>query len=197
MRNKGIVIELTALLDVILIMLFWVMLNMERETEKIKTDAAEKAAEYEHSAAVMSEELDDTREMYSEILSQYENIQAEYQKYVEENTDLSGEIAKKALDDISKGKAVTITPSGDNYVIFYDNQELSRIDSYDKSADISGAIMAALDKAGFEKDDVIIFAFVYNNKKILRNDRALYEKAAEKVKKLYDNFYFLLISTPN
>ena len=43
MKNKGIIIELTALLDVILIMLFWVMLNMDRETEKIKTDAAEKA----------------------------------------------------------------------------------------------------------------------------------------------------------
>ena len=40
MKNKGIAIELTALLDVILIMLFWVMLNMDRETEKIKTEKA-------------------------------------------------------------------------------------------------------------------------------------------------------------
>ena len=44
MKNKGIAIELTALLDVILIMLFWVMMSMEHEKEVVHTEAEETIA---------------------------------------------------------------------------------------------------------------------------------------------------------
>ena len=42
-KSKGIVIELTALLDVILIMLFWVMMNVQ-ESQPSAVDQAEKRA---------------------------------------------------------------------------------------------------------------------------------------------------------
>ena len=38
-KNKGLIIELTSLLDVILIMLFWVMMNSSAKAEQAQENA--------------------------------------------------------------------------------------------------------------------------------------------------------------
>ena len=101
MRNKGIAIELTALLDVILIMLFWVMLNMERENERVKTEAAEQAAAYEQQVAEMSDELDTVR-------SDHDRLQTEFDRYVSENSESIAAANQKALDEFAEGRMITL-----------------------------------------------------------------------------------------
>ena len=44
-KNKGIIIELTSLLDIIMIMLFWVMLNVSNNAQDIEKKAQEKIDE--------------------------------------------------------------------------------------------------------------------------------------------------------
>ena len=195
MRNKGIIIELTALLDVILIMLFWVMLNMDRETEKIKTDAAEKAAEYEQSAAVMAEQLDEAREQYDEMQERYLDVQSRFEQYIEENSDASAAAAIKAVEELAQGNAFTISLTNGEYLICRDSDILARAPIGETSSDISGSVIAALNKAGYEKDDVITCVFVYGKASRI-NDISRMRAAEEKISKLYDNFYCSYIKVP-
>jgi len=57
-KSKGIVIELTALLDVIMIMLFWVMMNVQDSSKSASTAAEKKAAAAEQRLEETQEELD-------------------------------------------------------------------------------------------------------------------------------------------
>ncbi len=195
MKNKGIIIELTALLDVILIMLFWVMLNMDRETEKIKTDAAEKAAEYNRSVSAMSEELETAKEQYNDAKARCEDIQAEFDRYIEENPADMDEAVSKALEMLTTGEAVTINLVNGEYLIYYDSDVLGRADPVATSSDISGSIVAALNKAGIGRDDVISCAFVYGRNSRI-NDIERMRAAEEKISSLYDNFYCSYIKVP-
>ena len=188
MKQKGIVIELTALLDVILIMLFWVMLNMDRENERIKTDAAEKAAGYEQSISAMSEELETAKELY-------EDVQAQFDKYIEDNPTDMDEAVAKALELLTTGEAVTINLVNGEYLIYYDSDVLARAESLSTSSDISGSIVAALNKAGIGKDDVISCAFIYGRNSRISDIERMYA-AEEKISSLYDNFYCSYIKVP-
>ena len=44
-KNKGLIIELTSLLDVILIMLFWVMMASSDKADKAEAEADKKLGE--------------------------------------------------------------------------------------------------------------------------------------------------------
>ena len=58
MKGKGIIIELTALLDVILIMLFWVMMNMKDETEAVQNEAEAKVSEVQQKYSQLVEDYE-------------------------------------------------------------------------------------------------------------------------------------------
>ena len=62
MKNKGIVIELTALLDVILIMMFWLMMNIQNSNDNIRTDAEQRVSQAEQEVADANEKLSQAEE---------------------------------------------------------------------------------------------------------------------------------------
>ena len=189
MRNKGIAIELTALLDVILIMLFWVMLNMERENERVKTEAAEQAAAYEQQVAEMSDELDTVR-------SDHDRLQTEFDRYVSENSESIAAANQKALDEFAEGRMITLNLTYDavgKLYILGEEGELGHTLLTGRE-DIAGSIEKVLDESGLGEDDVILCALVYDGDRALYSDVKLITAAADDVGRKYNNFYCTYIN---
>lgn len=67
-KSKGIVIELTALLDVILIMLFWVMMNVQEDSESAMADAEKQTAAAQQQLEDTQNELDRLIEKNAELI---------------------------------------------------------------------------------------------------------------------------------
>jgi len=189
MKNKGIAIELTALLDVILIMLFWVMLNMERENERVKTDAAEQAAAYEQQLGELNGELDTAR-------ADYDKVRAELDRYISENSDSIATANQKALDEFAQGRMITLNLTYDavgKLFILDENGELGHT-LLGSSEEITESIVKVLDESGLDKDDVILCALVYDGDRALYSDVKLITAAANDVGDKYDNFYCTYIN---
>ena len=189
MKNKGIAIELTALLDVILIMLFWVMMNMGRENERVKTEAAEQAAAYEQQYTEISEELDTVR-------ADYDKVRAEFDRYVSENSDSIATANQKALDEFAEGRMITLNLTYDavgKLFILSEEGELGHTLLTDRES-ITASIEKVLDEAGLKEDDVILCALVYDGNRALYSDVKLITGAADDVGRKYGNFYCTYIN---
>lgn len=184
MKNKGIAIELTALLDVILIMLFWVMMNMGRENERVKNEAAEQAAAYEQRTEQLTQELDAAR-------SDQERLREEFDRYISENSESIATANQKALDEFAEGRMITLNLSYDavgKLFILDESGELGHtmLESREKIAE---SIEEVLKESGLGNDDVILCALVYDGDRALYSDVKLVSAAAADVGKKYNNFY--------
>ncbi len=189
MKNKGIAIELTALLDVILIMLFWVMLNMERENERVKTEAAEQAAAYEQQVSEISEELNTVR-------ADYDKVQSEFDRYISENSDSIAAANQKALDEFAEGRMITLNLTYDavgKLFILGEDGELGHTLLTGRE-DIAANIEKVLRDEGMSEDDVILCALVYDGDRALYSDVKLITGAADDVGRKYGNFYCTYIN---
>ncbi len=186
MRNKGIAIELTALLDVILIMLFWVMMSMERETERIKTDAEETVAAKQAEFDMKAEEL--TAELNS--------VKEQYERFLDENADNVAVANQKALDEFAEGRMITLSLSYDavgKLFILDENGELAHTMLYSED-DIEDCIKNVLKDSGLSRDDVILCALVYDGNRALYKDVRMVTAAADDVGKEYSKFYCTYIN---
>ncbi len=186
MRNRGIAIELTALLDVILIMLFWVMMSMEREAEQAKADAAatvaEKQAEFELKTEELTAELDSVKE--------------QYQRFLDENAEDVAVANQKALDEFAEGRMLTLNLSYDavgKLFVLDEDGEIAHTILYSEE-DIESCIRRALDDSGLDRDDVILCALVYDGDRALYRDVKMVKSAAENVGREYNKFYCTYIN---
>jgi len=186
MKNKGIAIELTALLDVILIMLFWVMLNMEDQTEKAKTDAEEaiaaKQAEFDRRSDELQTELD--------------MVKAQYERFLDENAEDVAVANQKALDEFAEGRMITLNLSYDavgKLYILDESGELAHT-MLNSEEDIAENIKKVLKDSGLGRDDVILCALVYDGNRALYRDVNLVSSAAQSVGKEYNKFYCTYIN---
>lgn len=189
MKNKGIAIELTALLDVILIMLFWVMMNMEQDNKRVKAEAEAQAAAYEQQYTELSDELETVR-------SDYDRVQKEFDRYVSENSETIAAANQKALSEFAEGRMITLNLSYDavgKLIILDENGELGHT-LLGTREEVAGRIMELLKNAGFKEDDVILCAFVYDGDRALYSDVKLISGAADDVGSKYDNFYCTYIN---
>ena len=181
-KNKGIVIELTALLDVIMIMLFWVMMNVQTNSDEAKAEADERVAAVEQQMMEIKAETD------AEIARVWE---------MAENVDQKAAETQKALYGYEQGMVITLN-------IRYNNEGKLYISNYDQllgSAAISTSesanqlIVSALDKAGLKQDDVILCALVYDSDVALYRDVKSVKAAVESVRAAYPSFYCTYIDT--
>ena len=182
MKNKGIAIELTALLDVILIMLFWVMLSLEKQNETVKAEAAEQIAEYSQLADEANAERD--------------IIQKQFDRYIAAMSDSAAAANQKALDDFAEGRMITLNLSYDavgKLFIFDENGEIGHT-LIGSSDEIAGSIRGVLEASGLKKADVILCALVYDGSRALYRDVKTITAAADEVGGEYDNFYCTYIN---
>lgn len=186
MKNKGIAIELTALLDVILIMLFWVMLNMEDQTEKAKTDAAE---------AIAAQQAEFDRKS-DELKTELDTVKAQYERFLDENAEDTAVANQKALDEFAEGRMITLNLSYDavgKLYILDENGEITHT-MLDSEDNIAANIKKVLREQGLGKDDVILCALVYDGSRALYRDVNLVTSAAQSVGKDYSKFYCTYIN---
>ena len=188
-KNKGIVIELTALLDVIMIMLFWVMMNVRENSENVKAEAETKVAAVQH-------ELNETRSELNNVRSEAD---AEIEKIWKKAEELDKQAAanQQALVGYEQGMLVTLS-------IKYENDGMLYISNYDEQlgkASISSEdeiyelITAALKKAGLKEDDVVLCALVYDSESALYKHVKKVKVAVDRVRNIYNSFYCTYIDT--
>lgn len=185
MKNRGIVIELTALLDVILIMLFWVMMSINGKNDEVRAEAESKVSEYQQQYEEIEDELEDTRQ---ELEDTRESIK---------ELDSEAYANQEALYGYEEGMLVTLNLKYDavGKLFILDNSRELGHTLLGSDKEISGSIIASLEKAGFEKDDVILCAFVYDGDRALYHDINTVEAAVEIVGGEYRNFYCTYINT--
>ena len=181
-KSKGIVIELTALLDVIMIMLFWVMLNVQDNSEQTKAEAQQQVAEAQ-------QELENVR---SETDAEIARI---WQKA--EDIDREAAANQQALLGYEQGMLVTLSIKYDTDGVLYvsDYQDQLGKASMDSEKDIYDMIVSSIEKAGLKQDDVILCALVYDSENSLYKHVTKVKKAVEDVRGVYGSLYCTYIDT--
>ena len=192
-KNKGIVIELTALLDVIMIMLFWVMMNMSEKTEDANSKAQEEIKAAQQQVMIEKEKaqeqidsiLDDTSRQIAEI------------KENAENADSMALKNQQALDGYEQGLPVKLSlkfENGEDYLYISKGEDIQT--SFTVSGgNLSEQIISAFEQMGLEKDEVILCALVYDGSQVLNRDYNAVANAAQQIREVYGNFYCTYINT--
>ena len=180
-KNKGIIIELTSLLDIIMIMLFWVMLNVSNNAQDIEKKAQEK--------------IDEAN---AKTVQAQQDAQEQIDKIREENkaTELAAKNMQDSLDGFSSGMMVSVEMrySGGKDVIYVsrNNSEPTAVEVNDK---LNEELSKALDSYGLTKDSIILAAFMYDGDKVLYRDVNKVLDTLGKIKGNYKNIYFTQINT--
>ena len=191
-KNKGIIIELTSLLDIIMIMLFWVMLNVSNSAQNAekkaqeKVDAAnakvvqaQKAAqdEMERAKQQNQKELDDMNKKNQEIKQAAEDMQ-------------------QALDGFGNGKMVTLEMKyEDSHDVIYISQGIEEKKTVSVDEKLKDSLSAALNSYGLDKNSIILTAFVYDGDSVLYRDVEKVQSTLSSIKSNYKNIYYTHINT--
>lgn len=189
-RNKGLVIELTSLLDVILIMLFWVMMVSSDKADKNaqeKIDAANAAAAVRISEAD-SRAAQEINEAKAEADRKVAEKQAEVQKYAD---------YAQTVEGFENGEMLSIS------ITYVDSKETL---SFARSGEqISSVVLTGYSNIDYEirrvldtlpnKDGIILAAFIYDGNTALYRDVEAVRKALEGLRKDYEGIYFAYINT--
>ncbi|MBR7008165.1 MAG: hypothetical protein IKH90_05995 [Ruminococcus sp.] len=180
-KNKGIIIELTSLLDIIMIMLFWVMLNVSNNAQDIEKKAQEK--------------IDEAN---AKTVQAQQDAQEQIDKIKEENkaTELAAKNMQDALDGFSNGMMVSVemrySDGKDVIYVSRNNSEPAAVEVNDK---LNEELSKALDSYGLTKDSIILAAFMYDGDKVLYRDVNKVLDTLGKIKGNYKNIYFTQINT--
>ncbi len=204
--KKGIVIELTALLDVILIMMFWLMMSLQNENDTIRTDYEEQIAQVEQDLNTANQNLKDTEKRANDAIA---NMQSELQKVREDADKEIVEAWKKAasindnatanqlaLDKYEQGILITINLKydTDTKLIISDKNNILEQSNINVD-DISKKLISSFEKSESEQDSVILCAFVYDGSKALYKDVKTVRTAISNVKEIYSDMYCTYINT--
>jgi len=222
--KKGIIVELTALLDVIFIMLFWVMMNFKQSTESIKQESQEKVIQAESEVQLIEDKLvqaeqdaENAREELlkaqeseknalaelDEIRSEMDKVKTEADKEVAEawatarNIDQSAVENLLALQNYEQGLLLVIDL---NYSqtgeihISCNGSELNSLYTSESQEQISEAIQYSLYNIGVSPENTVLCAFSYHGGTALYRDVKKVKQAIQDVKSIYSSFYCTYIN---
>lgn len=171
-KNKGLIIELTSLLDVIMIMLFWVAANSAQQAENAqqKADDDIKAAQAQ------------TQQVRDELSSQVD----EMQRYLD------------AVNGFEDGEMLTISVvyrDGGDILTFSNGGETILSVELDGNADIEKELRSVLDGLSEDKGKIILAAFVYDGETALYRDVREVRDTLQSIRSDYRGFYFTFVNT--
>lgn len=188
-RNKGIVIELTALLDVIFIMLFWVMINVQDKNEQVKEQAESQVAQAQAQEQKAKDELKE--------ISEQKDKQIEEAWAYAESLDSAAAKNQQALAEYEDGMLITLDlkyeKTGELY-IFDKEGEIGKA-GLGTEEEIYNGIVNSLERTGMNTDEVVLCAMVYDGSRALYKDVNLVTDAVDRVNRVYKNFYCTYINT--
>lgn len=207
MKNKGIVIELTALLDVILIMLFWLMMNIQNDNENIRTEADNRISEAEEQVKKAEENISQAEKRADDAVAEMEKMQAELEKVREETEKEIADAWKKAasindnaaanqsaLENYEKGRVITINLQYDSTISISDNNNILAQTSVISDNDIVKSIISSLESVNLGQNDVILCAMIYDGSEVLYRDVKAVKTAVDEIKSSYSNLYCTYIN---
>lgn len=169
--NKGLVIEFTSLLDVILIMLFWVMMTSSNRVQQAEEYAEEQIAE----AAIAN----------AQALEEADNKIAELDRYLQ------------TVEGFENGEMLTISVTytdGADVLSFSRSDKLISSMVMDKHTDAKAQLMLVLGNVSTE-DNIILCAFIYDGSTVLYRDVQAVKTAFEEIRDDFDNVYFTMVNT--
>lgn len=206
MKNKGIVIELTALLDVILIMLFWLMMNIQDSNENIRAEADNRIADAEKQVKDAEESVSVAERTAENAVAEMEKMQAELDTVREETEKEIAEAWKKsasindnatknqyALENYEKGRLITINLSDSGISISENNSAVGQT-SVISERTITESLVSSLESLNLGQNDVILCAMVYDGSEALYKDVKAVRNAVDEVKNSYTNLYCTYIN---
>jgi len=209
MKNKGIVIELTALLDVILIMMFWLMMNLQNNNDSIRADAEERISQAEQQVQTAKENVSEAERRADEAVSEMQKMQSELEE-VRENADKEIADAWKkaasindnatanqlALDKYEQGFLITINLRyNETAGIFISDNTGILNQAVATPEDVSEKLISSFENAGISQNDVILCAMTYDGSEALYKDVKAVRTAVYDVKEQYSNLYCTYINT--
>ena len=164
MKQKGIIIELTSLLDVIFIILFWVMMQMQQQQTQMQTDTEEQLAQ-------AAQQVEEALQQVEEIRTEADQKIAEAWKTAEELNEKAF-ANQKALDSFSQGNLITIyleyVPDG-IISVSEQRENLAEFSLELSETVISERILQAIENSEIGENQVILCALIYDG------DTALYK----------------------
>lgn len=183
-KNKGIVLELTSLLDVIMIMLFWVMTDVSASADSQKEDA-------KAQVQAVTQQLEEQKQKSADEL---ENLRKNMQKQIDEaykkaeNINSNAAKNQQALDGYTQGMLISLDMRNENGT---DKLYISRNDedimTVTPDEDISGRLISLFEGLGA--------AVVYDGDAVLYRNMRIVENAVQAVSDKYENVYFTYINT--
>ena len=190
-KSKGLVIELTALLDIIMIMLFWVMTDASSSADNAKEDA-------KAQVQAAQEQLEQQKKQSEEEL---ENLKAETEKQIEEAYKKAESINstaaenQAALDGYANGMLVSLNLRNENgedrLYISRNNADIMNIDL---NGDIEQRLGSLFEGLGAEDGTVMLAAVVYDGNAVLYRSMNKIESAIDGISNKYENLYFTYIN---
>ena len=191
-KNKGIIIELTSLLDIILIMLFWLMMNISNSASEIEKKAQEKIDRA--NAKVQQAQVDADKkvnEAQDDAKKQIDQINEQNKQMRQDNVNM-----QNALDGFSNGKMVTVEMKyQDSHDVIYVAQNGSSPEAIAVDDKLSENLSRALNSYGLDKDSIILAAFMYDGNSVLYRDVDKVQNVLSTIKGNYKNIYFTHINT--
>ena len=180
-KNKGIVLELTSLLDVIMIMLFWVMTDVSASADSQKEDA-------KAQVQAVTQQLEKLRE------DMQKQIDEAYKKAESINSNAAKN--QQALDGYTQGMLISLDMRNENGT---DKLYISRNDedimTVTPDEDISGRLISLFEGLGAADGEVMLAAVVYDGDAVLYRNMRIVENAVQAVSDKYENVYFTYINT--
>ena len=184
-KNKGLALELTSLLDVIMIMLFWVMTNSSSSAAKAEEKADQKVKNAQTKVESAEKKLDEQAKEYE-------------QKIDDQQKALNDEAAmnQKAINDYKDGLLITLNIRNENGK---DKLTLARGSSQIAEYSITDGLYDELDLAlasmGISDDNAAMAAVIYDGDAVLYNDLSAIREIVSKLSQSHKSVYFTYINT--
>ena len=191
-KNKGIIIELTSLLDIIMIMLFWVMLNVSNSAQNAEKKAQEKVD------AANAKVVQAQKDAQDEIERAKQQNQKELDDMNKKNQEIkqAAEDMQQALDGFGNGKMVTLEMKyEDGRDVIYISQGIEEKKTVSVDDKLKDSLSAALNSYGLDKNSIILTAFVYDGDSVLYRDVEKVQSTLSSIKSNYKNIYYTHINT--
>ena len=196
MKSKDAILDLTSLLDVVLIILFFFILYTAFNVEKAELRADEARGEYEALSAALEgertqieEERLGIQEEWDRVLALDENAARNQQALIAFNngTMLSFNLQKEDGSDAWSLSATRKSAA---------TGEEERVGTVRPGDELSSAILGIIDAAGFSEDDVLIVTFTYDGS-VIGTHRLYVEimRAFQDVQAARKNVYLNAINT--
>ena len=185
-KNKGLMIELTSLLDVILIMLFWVMMVSSDKADKAEQQAEQKVQAANAQAQTQVDEAKKDAERYiNERLAEQKDQMDKLDEYVKTIEGFeNGEMLSISITYVEESEVLSFARSG---------EQISSV-TLTGYSNIENEIRKVLDSLP-NKDGIILAAFIYDGNTALYRDVQNVRTALENLRKDYGGIYFAYINT--